>query len=278
MKVNELLLKENIPAVRDLPPVDKNELSNVLSQVRNSNEYKHIVSKYFKEITTPIQEKNGTLAFILKNGAGQYFIYSNGQLRTMSTDRLTKLNSPVPNEDLYTRYINCIIELENKVIKRLKKPTQDLKIEGLAITSLSELELPEQCKSLEIKNTNIKDLKSIPKHVESFFRLENNKSLSSLEGIAEHIGMIVILRCPKIDNLHNIHKQIKSMTRDFYFDDNIKSNVLGLILIPGIRQIISYGDKTADVAKILSKHIKSQDILECQEELIKNGFKEYAKL
>jgi hypothetical protein len=278
MKVEELLKEDNIPAVRDLPPIDKTELANVIKQVRNSNEYKTIIDKYFKEITSPIQEKNGTLAFILKNAVGEYYIYSNGQLRTSSSDRLTKLPSPTPNKDLYTRYINCVIELENKAIKRLKKPIDELKIIGQSISSLSELELPDECRAITIKNTNIRNLIALPKQINSFIRIENNKQLSSLEGISEYNGAILILNNPKIDNLHNIHKLIKSMTRDFYFDDEIKLSVLGLILIPGIREIISYGDKTADVAKILSKHIKSKDILECQEELITNGYRDYAKL
>lgn len=61
----------------------------------------------------------------------------------------------------------------------------------------------------------------------------------------------------------------------------IESNVLGLILIKNLEKF-SFEDFKGEVhpvQNIINKHLKgSRDVLECQEELIENGYKQYAKL
>jgi len=98
-----------------------------------------------------------------------------------------------------------------------------------------------------------------------------------LEFAPKTIGSIFYATQNQITSLKNIHKQISSIGgRLMYVDDNpITSNILGVLLIKGLFSII--GDGPA--FKILQEHARgNKDVLECQEELISAGYKEYAKL
>lgn len=64
---------------------------------------------------------------------------------------------------------------------------------------------------------------------------------------------------------------------------SIKSNILGIMLIKNLKNIeFMFKTKTneyEEIENIINRHLKSdRDILECQEELIDKGFKQYAKL
>jgi len=96
-----------------------------------------------------------------------------------------------------------------------------------------------------------------------------------------------------IHNFTNVHKYINAETIVFDNVDplgrrvpiKIASNMLSFLLIPKLERIhiIQFakdeGNEIDQVFSILNKHLQNgKDILECQEELIQNGFKEYAKL
>ena len=58
---------------------------------------------------------------------------------------------------------------------------------------------------------------------------------------------------------------------------NLKTHMLGILLIKDLKKI-SFSDNI-EVQNIINKHLDGdRDILECQEELITNGLKEFAKL
>jgi len=60
---------------------------------------------------------------------------------------------------------------------------------------------------------------------------------------------------------------------------NISSSMLSLLRIKKLKKIIHITDNDTKLIDILNKYLETdKDILECQEELIKNGYNQYAKL
>ena len=126
--------------------------------------------------------------------------------------------------------------------------------------------------SYRCSNNKIETLVGGPSLVRNMFSCNNNK-LTSLEGVPA-------ARCygfsnNQLTNLKDIHKIILE-TSSLWLDKNpIKSNILGLLLIKGLNNVIADGPAFV----ILNRHLKGdRDILECQEELIDAGFKEFARL
>jgi hypothetical protein len=119
-------------------------------------------------------------------------------------------------------------------------------------------------------------LKGGPTSVGGYFNCYNNK-LTSLKGGPTSIGNSFYAYNNNLTSLHNIHKQIKHIGGFANFRSNpITSCVLGLLLINGLKYV--HLDKTA-VQNIINKHLKGdRDIFACQEELIEDGFEDFAQL
>lgn len=85
-------------------------------------------------------------------------------------------------------------------------------------------------------------------------------------------------------SLKGIHKNLKCKTLNFYASscNNIQEGGLGILLIKNLEEILPpYSTNVTDIdwIKIIIKHFKGdKDVLECQEELIENGYKQFAKL
>jgi hypothetical protein len=85
-------------------------------------------------------------------------------------------------------------------------------------------------------------------------------------------------------SLHNIHKYVKCDYLQICNISNIKSHILGLMLIPqttfiDIHYTYSWTQLDTNWLLIVKRHlINNRDILECQEELIIKGYKDYAKI
>lgn len=126
-------------------------------------------------------------------------------------------------------------------------------------------------------------LKGCPSRIEKDFYCDNNE-LTSLEFAPSYVVGDFYAYNNKITSLHNIHKQIKHIGGFLSLENNpIKSHVLGVLLIDGLQNILMYhqsNDRLNDtVAKILRKHLQGdRDIFACQEELIENGFEDFAQL
>jgi hypothetical protein len=103
------------------------------------------------------------------------------------------------------------------------------------------------------------------------------KELPNFPIFAKHI----IFGLVKPMSLHNIHKILRCDTLQIDYDERVTDSALGLVLIPGIR-VLRFLDLLQDRSwiGIIQKHIhnKNKDVLECQEELITNGYRKYAKL
>jgi hypothetical protein len=129
-------------------------------------------------------------------------------------------------------------------------------------------------------HNKLTSLEGSPKEVGGNFDCSYN-NLTSLEGSPKEVGGNFDCSCNKLTSLRNIHKHVKKMIGEANFEDNnIKSCVLGLLLIDGLTVVLL---KNKKVQKIINKHLKGdrkgdRDIFACQEELIEHGYDEFAKL
>ena len=118
-----------------------------------------------------------------------------------------------------------------------------------------------------------------PKKVEKF--TIKTGTVNSFEGIPEEAEMMNLSQWNNLTSLKGINNHIKSCER-MIIPIGIKSNILGLLYIKDL-EIVSppfgKGEELINALIILHKHLKGDnDVLECQEELISAGYKEYAKL
>ena len=136
-------------------------------------------------------------------------------------------------------------------------------------------------------------LKGMPVTIKGDVRIRGAK-LHNLEGLSSKIDNLYLNECG-LTSLQGIHKIFKGGTVDisnstngflYFYNNPIKSHVLGLLLIPDIRCVtfISSGEKHAKpelamVEEILNKHIaRDKDVVDCQQELIDAGLKAFAQL
>jgi len=102
------------------------------------------------------------------------------------------------------------------------------------------------------------------------------KELPNFPIYAKHI----IFGLVKPMSLHNVHKILHCDTLQIDFDERVTDSALGLVLIPGIR-VFRFLDLLQDRSwiGIIQKYIHNKgDVLDCQEELIREGYAKYAKL
>ena len=134
----------------------------------------------------------------------------------------------------------------------------------------------------ETERSILSVLGKMPERVEGDFYCYHN-GLTSLEGAPSWVDGIFNCRDNNLTSLHNIHKHIKHIGGMLYASRNpIKSHVLGVLLIDGLQNIFLHDvtdERPVMVAKILRKHLHSdRDVFACQEELIENGFEDFAQL
>lgn len=135
-------------------------------------------------------------------------------------------------------------------------------------------------------NKNLKTLEHGPQIVVGEFSCSGT-GISSFEHAPKDIGGSTRAYSCNFTNLHNIHKQIKKLSGILNLENNhIKSHVLGLLMIKGLRRVnfMSHlaGSKLSEAEVILNKYLKldvsDRDIIKIQEEIIQAGLGEYAKL
>lgn len=131
--------------------------------------------------------------------------------------------------------------------------------------------------SFRCENLNLTTLENCPSHIGGLFAASVNK-LTSLEFAPTYVGKNCVLFANKITSLNGISKRfLREVHGNLAVQENpIISNVLGVILIKGLRGLFLENKPVED---ILIRHLyKDQDVLECREELVQAGYKEYAKL
>lgn len=101
--------------------------------------------------------------------------------------------------------------------------------------------------------------------------------IESLEGMPSIIGNSALIECPNVKSLVGINDIIKSvrfLTMDF---KPIEDGGLAFILIPKLKSIGNDFEIT-EPFQIINKYLGTDNIIECQSELIEAGFEEYAQL
>ncbi len=154
--------------------------------------------------------------------------------------------------------------------------------------------------------TNLTSCKNFPKHVGGTFWLIAKTltdlrgcpeevdgeecfisgGFSSLEGITRYVnnGQMTITS-PNLTSLKDIHKHISFVEDRLDVNAPIRSNILGLLKIKGIRTLglevrnYPHYDECNEAFGIIKKHLRrGRDIVACQRELIENDLDEYAEL
>ncbi len=158
------------------------------------------------------------------------------------------------------------------------------------INSKSCKGFPIKCTALIVRSENLTSLEGLNVIAKGYVDL-NIPNVKELSGFID--TEVVSIYSIDIHNFTNVHKYINAETIVFDNVDplghrvpiKIASNVLSFLKIPKLEHIHikqfakDEGNEIDQVFKILNKHLQNdKDILECQEELITNGFKEYAKL
>lgn len=130
----------------------------------------------------------------------------------------------------------------------------------------------------------LKSFIGAPEKVNGDFYI-GGKTRISLEGITRHINGDFVLRTISgdfgITSLHNVQKHFDTINGQFYFrNTNLKSHVLGLLLIPGITCVYLFNRIAQDImnSHLPNKNLNRNVVIECQNELIDAGFEEFAQL
>lgn len=151
--------------------------------------------------------------------------------------------------------------------------------------------LPKRTKKLSYANVTIKgsfgcdetkitSLEGAPNHVDGNFNCYMI-DIKSLEGAPSYVGGNFNCSYTKITSLQNIHKQVKHIGDRFILSTTVKSHILGVMLIKGLREVVfPQGNKDQmQVASIINKHLKGdRNVHDVQQELIDAGLSDYAKL
>jgi hypothetical protein len=123
-------------------------------------------------------------------------------------------------------------------------------------------------------------LEGAPSSVGGYFSCADNQ-LTSLEGAPSSVGGYFSCSFNNITSLKGIEKILKKMNGTFYAYNNnpLKSHVIGLLLVPGCKEVMLDNDQ---VQEILNRHLKSpfgnKRVIDCQSELLDANLDEWAKL
>jgi len=107
------------------------------------------------------------------------------------------------------------------------------------------------------------------------FSCFDNK-LTSLEGAPSQVGRYFACSYNQLTSLVGIHKIIKSCKEIYLYGNPIKEGGLGLLLIKDLEIIVSELPALEIIRKYLGKG--KRGMIDCQTELIKAGYKDFAKL
>jgi hypothetical protein len=139
---------------------------------------------------------------------------------------------------------------------------------------------PEKTGSyFDCSGNNLTSLKNGPKEIGDYFDCSDNK-ITSLKGCPKEISGNFYSQDNLLTSLKDINKVLRQMNGIFYADHNpIKSNVIGLLLVKGCKEI-KLDNK--QVEEIMNRHLKSpfgnKRVIECQSEMLEADLGEWAEL
>lgn len=169
---------------------------------------------------------------------------------------------------------------------------KELKIRNLFLNDEGELLLPFKASHGEviISASKLKSFKNFPRKIIdnpfawAFYAqpLLSQSYIDSLEGFPEDIEGNVDLSNDRFKsiNFHNVHKYCKRITGTIQINEDYKGPLLGFLMVNDLRSIICrFTLEKKNVFDIINRHLDlDRDILECREELVQAGLKEYAKI
>ncbi len=175
------------------------------------------------------------------------------------------------------------IKIENGIMIPNQFPDEVNLFECNGLFDLTSLEnCPTKVNDFYCNWTSITSLKYAPKIIGDFFSCTGT-DITSLD--------YAPLKCNSFDCAHNKVLHLKGIGRSYLKDckylilnDSVKSNILGLCRIKNLKfiyikdehfTIVTSGD-LYEAIEIVKKHLNT-DGSDCQEELIQNGFNDYAK-
>lgn len=149
--------------------------------------------------------------------------------------------------------------------------------------------------SIVIRDSALASFKNFPKIIRGpigylsnhmAINLDDNShtfsKIRSLEGITEVNPGGVNLRYCKYLNYSKVHTFIKEVNNTLTIHSDYVGPILGFLNIKELKDVWQYGPDELlleKALKILNSHLKGdKDIMDCQEELIQKGCKEFAKL
>lgn len=186
-----------------------------------------------------------------------------------------KLVTPETPNEIWEGDFKCDNKKLTSLIGAPKEVTGDFICDYNNLTTL--VGAPEKVNgSFHCSINKITSLKGAPKIVGGTFSCGGNE-LTSLEGVPKEIGGYLNINNNKITSFKDIHKIITKINGEIYCEGNqIKSHVIGLLLIQGVKKI--YSAEKWD--KILNRHVGKgrARVIDCQNELIDAGYEEYAQL
>jgi hypothetical protein len=214
-----------------------------------------------------------------------------------------RLQSPLVHKDQsqYSIYINALEEVEKKYYKRLTKKSGLITIQGHEITTLEGIDF-DNSSSVKIKDTSIKNLVGLP--AIGNLHIPDCHELESLKGIQIKTKNIEISNCPKLKtlegipknlnslnladaevSLHKINKYVNSIKNLLMLNRSYVGPILSVLKIKKIQIIMIRGSNPASksmpfVGQLIKKYYSpdgNSNASACQTELMKNGYKEYAK-
>lgn len=140
---------------------------------------------------------------------------------------------------------------------------------------------------LEVCSTPFINLKGFNYNIDRLI-IKDNKCITSLEGIqTSKLNDLHLNNCVNLASFHNIHKHLNSTgVKEIFIYSSFTNitNLLGLMLIKSLIEIhvnfssncnLNYKNAIGYINHSISV---GGDIMDCREELIANGLKEYARL
>ena len=124
-------------------------------------------------------------------------------------------------------------------------------------------------------HNNLTSLAGCPSSVGDSFWCQNN-NLTSLAGCLSSVGGSFICSSNNLTSLVDIAKQLKKCKQFSCTNNEIRSNILGLLLIDGLISIRGYGHALEILNRWLGQGKSA--LFRCQKELIDAGYEEFAKL
>jgi hypothetical protein len=137
---------------------------------------------------------------------------------------------------------------------------------------------PKTCGAFfSCKENRLETLKGAPLEIDGVFDADDNE-LTSLEYVTP-VSRSVYASRNKLTSLKDVHKHIKHTKQLFVDGNDIKSHVLGVLLIPGIIHLeIDHKVVSRIVNSFLPNGRGNDAVYECQEALLDEGLDEYAQL